>query len=68
VKRKKRRRQTDEDIPEGLKEMVVIAEAKEGRMITVFVNPGEGEIELNERQTAFLADELSKIVQEWNES
>jgi hypothetical protein len=65
--RKKRRRQTDEDIPEGLKEMVVTAEDDEKRTVTVYaISPGKGRIKLNEWQTASLADGLSKIVQEWS--
>jgi hypothetical protein len=66
--RKKRRQQTDKDIPEGLKEMVVTEEDDEKRTVTVYVIPGKSRIELNEWQTASLADGLSKIVQKWSGS
>jgi hypothetical protein len=62
-----RRRQINKDIPQGLKEAVFITEDDKKRTVSVSALPGKSWIKLNERQAAFLADSLSKIVRKWSE-
>jgi hypothetical protein len=64
--REKRRRQTDENIPEGLKQAIFYTQDDKKRTVRISALPRKSWIELNERQTAGLADELSKISQKWS--
>jgi hypothetical protein len=63
---RKRRRQINKAIPQGLKHAVFITEDDKKRTASVSALPGKGRIKLNEWQTAVLADSLSKIVQKWS--
>jgi hypothetical protein len=63
-----RRRQINKDIPQELKEAVFITEDDKKHTVSVSALPGKSWIKLNERQAAFLADSLSKIVRKWSES